>query len=299
MKCASVAIIGRPSSGKSTLINTICESKISITSPVPQTTRNAIRGIYTDQRGQLIFTDTPGWHISEKDFNRRMQEIAVSSLEDCDAVVYVIDATRKAGEEEDAISFMLSGLSVPVVCAVNKKDILSSQQLEDAHSYLRLHVPGRAVFDISAADDDGIDELLIELFSKAPDGELLYDESARTDQNLEFRISEIIREKAINCVRDEIPHSIRVDIADLEYNEEKNRVWIRAFIIVERESQKAILVGKGGATVKSIRVATFKELKSVFPDSVIYVDLRVRVDAKWKTDSITLSKIFKSSFQNS
>lgn len=297
MKCASVAIIGRPSSGKSTLINTICESRVSITSPVPQTTRNAIRGIYTDSRGQLIFTDTPGWHISGKDFNRRMQEIAVSSLEDCDAVVYVIDATRQAGEEENAISLMLSNLSVPVVCAVNKKDILSSQQLDAAHEYLKHHVPERTVLDISAAQDEGIDELLIELFANAPEGDLLYDESVRTDQNLEFRISEIIREKAINCVRDELPHSIWVEVADLEYNESEKKVWIRAFITVERESQKAILVGKGGTTIKAIRVATFKELKSVFPDSTVYVDLRIRADAKWKTNSITLSKIFRPTFQ--
>ncbi len=121
MKCASVAIIGRPSAGKSTLVNTICESKVSITSPTPQTTRNAIRGIYTDSRGQLIFTDTPGYHISDKGFNKKMQEIAVSSLEETDSVIYLIDATRTPGAEEDAISYMLSGLSVPVLCCINKK----------------------------------------------------------------------------------------------------------------------------------------------------------------------------------
>lgn len=292
MKCASVAIIGRPSAGKSTLVNTICESKVSITSPTPQTTRNAIRGIYTDTRGQLIFTDTPGYHISDKGFNKRMQEIAVSSLEETDAVVYLIDATRSPGAEEDAISYMLSGLSVPVLCCINKKDMLTDRQLEVAHEYLGKHMPGRQVLALSALEDDGIDEILIELFKYAPEGELLYDENARTDQNLEFRISEIIREKAMNSVKEEIPHAIMVEIADLEYNEEENKVWIRAFITVERESQKGIIVGKGGANIKTIRVAAFKDIKKIFPQSKLDLDLRVRVNGKWKTNDFTLRKVF-------
>lgn len=292
MKCASVAIIGRPSVGKSTLVNTICESKVSITSPTPQTTRNAIRGIYTDTRGQLIFTDTPGYHISDKGFNKRMQEIAVSSLEETDAVVYLIDATRSPGAEEDAISYMLSGLSVPVLCCINKKDMLTDRQLEVAREYLGKHMPGRQILELSALEDDGIDEILIELFKYAPEGELLYDENARTDQNLEFRISEIIREKAMNSVKEEIPHAIMVEIADLEYNEEENKVWIRAFITVERESQKGIIVGKGGTNIKAIRVAAFKDIKKIFPQSKLDLDLRVRVNGKWKTNDFTLRKVF-------
>ena len=292
MKCASVAIIGRPSSGKSTLVNTICESKVSITSPTPQTTRNAIRGIYTDSRGQLIFTDTPGYHLSDKGFNKKLQEIAVASLEETDSVLYLLDATRAPGEEEDAISYMLSGLSVPVVCCINKKDVLTSEQLENAKEYLKTHMPGRVVLEASALVDDGIDELLIELFKHAPEGQLLYDENARTDQNLEFRISEIIREKAMNSVTQEIPHAIMVEVSDLEYNEQENKVWIRAFITVERESQKGIMVGKGGNNIKNIRIAAFKDIKKIFPQSKLELDLRVRVNGKWKTNEAILKKVF-------
>lgn len=292
MKCASVAIIGRPSAGKSTLVNTICESKVSITSPTPQTTRNAIRGIYTDSRGQLIFTDTPGYHLSEKGFNKRMQDIAVSSLEETDSVVYLIDATRAPGAEEDAISYMLSGLSVPVLCCINKKDLLTDAQLEAARQYLGKHMPGRPILELSALEDDGIDEILIELFKHAPEGELLYGEDARTDQNLEFRVSEIIREKAMNSVKDEIPHAIMVEVADLEYDEQANKVWIRAFITVERESQKGIIVGKGGANIRNIRVAAFKDIKRIFPQSKLDLDIRVRVNGKWKTNDFTLRKVF-------
>ncbi len=292
MKCASVAVIGRPSAGKSTLVNTICESKVSITSPTPQTTRNAIRGIYTDTRGQLIFTDTPGYHLSDKGFNKRMQEIATSSLEETDSVLYLIDATRAPGAEEDAISYMLSGLSVPVVCCINKKDVLTSEQIEAAKEYLKAHMPGRVILEASALEDDGVDEILIELFKHAPEGQLMYDENARTDQNLEFRISEIIREKAMNSVTQEIPHAIMVEVSDLEYNEEENKVWIRAFITVERESQKGIMVGKGGNNIKNIRIAAFKDIKKIFPQSKLELDLRVRVNGKWKTNEMTLKKVF-------
>ena len=293
MKCASIAIIGRPSSGKSTLLNTICESKVSITSPTPHTTRNAIRGIYTDSRGQLIFTDTPGFHISEKKFNRKMQDIAVSSLEETDAVLYMVDATRKPGSEEDAITYMLSGLSVPVICCINKKDILSDQQIDDTRQYLSRSMPGRVVLVASAKLDEGVDEILIELFKHAPEGHLLYDEDTWTDQNLEFRVSEIIREKAMNSVTEEIPYAIMVDVADLEYNADEGKVWIRAFITVERESQKGIMVGKGGENIKKIRIASFKEIKKIFPGSKLELDLRVRVNPKWNTNDMILSKVFR------
>ena len=293
MKCASIAIIGRPSSGKSTLLNTICESKVSITSPTPHTTRNAIRGIYTDSRGQLIFTDTPGFHISEKKFQKRMQDIATSSLEETDAVLYMLDATRRPGSEEDAITYMLSALSVPVVCVINKKDILSQNQIDDAEQYLKKSMPGRTVLVASAKDDDGVDEILIELFKHAPEGQMLYDENTWTDQNLEFRISEIIREKAMNSVKEEIPYAIMVDVADLEYNAEEGKVWVRAFITVERDSQKGIMVGKGGENIKRIRVASFKEIKKIFPGSKLELDLRVRVNGKWKSNDMILSKVFR------
>ncbi len=293
MKCASVAIIGRPSSGKSTLLNTICESKVSITSPTPHTTRNAIRGIYTDSRGQLIFTDTPGYHLSEKKFNKKMQDIAVSSLEETDAVLYMMDATRKPGDEEDSITYMLSGLTVPVVCCINKKDILSDKQIEEAQEYLRRSMPGRVVLVASAKADEGVDEILIELFKHAPEGELLYDENTWTDQDLEFRVSEIIREKAMNSVTAEIPYAIMVEVSDLEYNAEEGKVWIRAFITVERDSQKGIMVGKGGENIKKIRIASFKEIKKIFPGSKLELDLRVRVNGKWKSNDMILSKVFK------
>ena len=293
LKCATVTLIGRPSSGKSTLVNTICEMKVSITSPAPQTTRNAIRGIYTDQRGQLIFTDTPGYHLGGREINRRMQEITVSSLDDSDVVLYLLDATRSRGAEEDAIISMLETVKVPVVAVINKADILSDEEAAEAEEYIRSGLPSAVILKASALNDEGVDEILIELFRFAPYGQLLYPEESYTDQNLEFRISEIIREKTINLLSDELPHVIYVEVADIEYDEEAGSVWVRAFIVTEREGQKGIIVGKGGENIKRIRKESFKEIRRIFPSSRLNLDLRVKAQNKWRNNQATLDRIFR------
>ncbi|WP_320129583.1 GTPase Era [uncultured Sphaerochaeta sp.] len=291
MKCATVAIIGRPSSGKSTLLNTICEMKVSITARTPQTTRNAIRGIFTDERGQLIFTDTPGYHLSDKTMNKRLQETAVRSLEDCDVILYMLDAKRPAGEEELAIAQILALSKPPVVCCLNKSDILKEHEIEEGKQFLHEHLPESIILVASAKKDEGVDEILIELFKLAPEGELLYPVDSYTDQPLEFRISEIIREKAINLVTDELPHSIFVEIADIENKEEENTVWVRAFINVERDSQKGIVVGKGGENIKKIRQGSEKEIRLIFPGRKLRLDLQVKAKDKWRNNSIVLDKL--------
>ena len=293
VKCATVSLIGRPSVGKSTLVNTICEMKVSITASTPQTTRNAIRGIYTDQRGQLIFTDTPGFHLGGREINRRMQEITVSSLDDSDVVLYLVDAKRQAGDEEDAITEILSRVRVPVVAVINKADILTEDEVKAAEAYVSSKLPKAVLLKASGLKDEGVDEILIALFSFAPYGQLLYPEDSYTDQNLEFRISEIIREKTISSLTDELPHVIYVEVADIEYSEADSEVWIRAFIVTERDGQKGIIVGKGGENIRRIRKESFKEIKRIFPGSRLNLDLRVKADPKWRTSGKVLSKIFR------
>lgn len=294
MKSATVSVIGRPSSGKSTLVNTICEMKVSITSPTPQTTRNKIRGIYTDQRGQLVFTDTPGYHLSDRTINKRMQEITISSLKDSDLILYVLDGKRLPKEEEETIASMIKRSHVDTVAVINKKDILTDKNIEDASFFLKENLPNVPFFVASALDDDGIDEILISLFSKAKEGELLYDENQYTDQDLEFRISEIIREKTISNLSDELPHVIFVEVSDLEYNESTQEVWIRAFINVERDGQKGFIVGKGGQNIKRIGTESRKEIKQIFPSSTVRLDLQVKSIDKWRQNSIILDKVFKN-----
>ena len=292
MKAATVSVIGRPSAGKSTLVNTITGMKVSITSPTPQTTRNKIRGIYTDSRGQLVFTDTPGFHLSDKEINKRMQDVTVSSLSDSDMILYLIDGTRKPGKEEETVSDLILKAGVPVVAVINKKDILSAAQVDEAKSFLSERFPSSPVLLASGKDDDGVDEILIELFKYAPEGELMYDESMYTDQDLEFRISEIIREKTISSLSEELPHAIYVEIEDMEYSEEEKHVWIRAVINTERDGQKGIIVGRGGENIKRIRKESFREIRQIFPGSTLTLDLRVKADPKWRTSKKTLSRIF-------
>ena len=294
MKSATVSVIGRPSSGKSTLVNTICEMKVSITSPTPQTTRNKIRGIYTDQRGQLVFTDTPGYHLSDKEINKRMQDVTVSALKDSDMILYVIDGKRKGGKEEEAISLMIKKAKVPTVVAINKTDILSKEEMEESKNFVSSRLSSVPILFISAKNDEGVDEVLIELFKNAKEGELLYDENQYTDQDLEFRISEIIREKTISTLSDELPHAIFVDVSDLEWNEETRTVWIRAFINVERDGQKGFIVGKGGSGIKRIGTEARKEIKTIFPGSTVRLDLQVKTAEKWRQNSIVLDKVFRN-----
>lgn len=291
MKCGTVAIIGRPSSGKSTMVNTIVEMPVSITARTPQTTRNAIRGIYTDQRGQLIFTDTPGYHLNDQTFNLRLQTIAVESLKETDMILYMVDATRAPGKEELAIVEIVKKTRRPIVVCLNKCDLARKDKIEESRYFIAENIPDATVLEASAKKDDGIDEILIKLFSLAPEGEMLYPADSYTDQPVEFRISEIIRGKTIALVSQELPHAIYVEVSDLEQRPEDNEIWIRAFIIVERESQKGIIVGKGGANIKKIRVSSFKEIKPIFPDKKLQLDLRVKAQPKWRKNSFVLDKL--------
>jgi len=311
-KAAFVTIIGRPSVGKSTLLNRLCGEKVAIVSNVPQTTRNAIRGIINREEGQLVFVDTPGRHTSQKKMNKKLMEVSERALTDSDLVLYVLDASRAPGEEEEEIVELIKPLAEKLIIAVNKIDIPASD-INLIKNYINLHfqinssVPqtespacprvNSFVHLISANSGEGIDELLNALFAMAPEGQPLYDSEYYTDQETGFRIAEIIRGQAINRLRQELPHSLYVDVADMEFKEEgsggqDSRLWVRAFIIVERESQKGMVVGKGGAMIKAIRLGALKDLKRIF-DWKIDLDLRVKTAKDWRHNDHTLNKLIK------
>jgi len=246
-KCAFAAILGRPSVGKSTLLNKMCGGKVAIVSKVPQTTRNAIRGIVNRERGQLIFIDTPGRHNSQKKFNKKLMEVSARALEESDLVLYVMDASRAPGAEEDEITSLLAPLAEKTIAAVNKMDAPGAD-FKRAEDYIAQRLPAvkDRCFVVSANTGQGIDALLSALYDLAPEGGALYGDEYYTDQETGFRIAEIIREQAINRLRQELPHSLYVDIADMEFSDSRpaeshpndKKLWVRAFIIVERESQK-------------------------------------------------------------
>lgn len=291
MKSAFVAVIGRPSSGKSTLINTLCGQKVSIVAASPQTTRNKVRGILTTQEGQLVFIDTPGFHLSEKKFNIHMTGLVSSALEETDLVLYLVDTTRIPGEEEYRIAEAVTRFKEKTLCLINKIDATPSN-IDEIERFLQDRFGEIPVLHISAKEGTGIEELKKQLFEMAPEGDLLYPEDYYTDQPQEFRISEIIREKAISRVSQEVPYALYVEVADIETDEEEERLWIRAFILVERESQKGIVVGKGGGMIKAIRQEAQKELQRIFPYR-IHLDLRVKVNPKWRKKDNLLKKLIR------
>ena len=285
LKAGFVAVIGRPSSGKSTFLNQVCGAKVSIVSSVPQTTRNKIRGIVNKKQGQLVFVDTPGYHLSEKKLNRRLTRLVLSSFEDVDIILFLIDLTRPSGEEDRAIMERLTKFRGPVLVALNKTDLQS--EIPSPTREL-LEAPGYPLHLISALTGSGFEGLLEQLFELAPEGSPFYPDEFYTDQEPEFRIAEIIREKAIHQTRQEVPHSLYVDISESEFHGEK--LWVRAVLYVERESQKGILVGKAGSRIKQIRCEAEEEQAELFPYR-IQLDLRVKVHKKWRKQDSLLRRI--------
>ncbi len=298
-KSGVIGIIGRPSAGKSSMVNRICGAKVAITSPFPQTTRTQIRGIFTEKRGQLMFLDTPGYHLSDKKLNHSYQQVVTEALPECDALLYVRDLTRPGGPEEDAILQLVRSSGLPWVAAMNKIDallidgVMGSESLEQytaAAEQLPQEHPPFAVVETSAENGIGYERLLDALFEISPEGPPMYPAEFYTDQEPTFRIAEIIREKAICRTKQEVPHAMYVDIADAEYNEPKNTLTVRAFLIVERITQKAIVVGAGGKKIKAIRLSALRELNQLF-DYKIKLDLRVKVQPKWRHRDAVIRKI--------
>ncbi len=293
-KCALVTIVGRPSAGKSTFLNTASGEKISIVSPIPQTTRNAVKGIVNTSFGQLIFVDTPGYHESEKKLNLKLRTITTDQLSEADAILYLIDATRVPGEEELLTCDLVRPVADKTVIGINKCDLPAAKP-EAARAFLAANlseVPAERIFDISAKEDTNINDALKALYDLAPEGEPLYPEEFYTDQEVDFRIAEIIREQAMNRLFDELPHAIYVDIADMEWRKDGRELWVRAFLVVERESQKGMVIGKGASMIRTIRLESLKVLKELF-DYRIDLDLQVKVNKNWRQKDVILTKLLK------
>ena len=283
LRTAVVAIIGRPSAGKSTFLNTACQEPVSIVSPIPQTTRNAIKGIVNTSYGQLIFIDTPGYHDSDKKLNLRLRNVTESQLEGIDC------------EEEKKTAALLKDLQKKTVVAINKCDLPASRPLplRQFISEQLPQIPGSRILQMSAEKDTGINEVLKALYDISPEGEPVYDEELYTDQDLTFRVCEVIRGEAINRLQDEIPHAVYVEVADIEHRNEGKKLWIRAFLCVERESQKGIVIGKGASKIKEIRTAAVRKLSEIYIQK-IDLDLQVKVDKNWRQRDYTLNRLIPS-----
>ena len=290
LKSGYVAIVGRPNVGKSTLMNRIIGEKIAITSSKPQTTRNRIQTVFTDERGQIIFLDTPGINKAKNKLGEYMLGTALSTLTDADVILWIVEASTFIGSNEQFIISELGKLSVPVILVMNKVDKVEKEELPaDINAYKDV-LDFAEIVPISAKKDDNIDVLIEQIFKHLPQGPLYYEPDTLTDQSVKQIVSEIIREKALLNLSDEVPHGIAVLVDKYKEREGAQIVDIEAEIICEKESHKGIIIGKGGAMLRKIGTASRFEIEHLI-DCRVNLKLWVKVRKQWR-DSDTQLKNF-------
>jgi GTPase len=283
MRSGFVAVAGRPNVGKSTLVNALVGGKVAITSRVPNTTRRRIYGVANGPDWQLVLADLPGFQRPIDPLTERMQDTLDTSFADVDGVVLVLSARDRIGAGDRFVARRVFALDVPVVIALNKIDRLKhahvASQMKEAATlgnFLALH-------PVSAKTRDGVAELREELVALLPAGPPYFPREQATDLTLEERIAEVIREKALQLTRDEVPHAISVEIDEIADRR------VRAFVVVETESQKGILVGKRGATIREIGTRSRPEVEALLGQPV-YLELVVKVRPKWRRDPKQLER---------
>ena len=276
--------------GKSTLFNRILDEKIAIVSKKPQTTRNRILGIKNVEGGQLIFLDTPGIHKGRSELNQRMAQTAVASGRDADVLLFMIEATSPLIEEDREMIESLKGSRGLPFLAINKIDLVKKETLLPMmDQYQKLH-PFQKIIPISAINGEGVDILLDETLKALPESPPYFPEDTITDQTERFLVSEIIREKVIQQSYQEIPYSTAVTIEEFKEHPEKNLVVIKGTIYVERDSQKKILIGKGGQKLKQIGETARKEVEALLGTRV-FLELWVKVERNWTRDPRVLNQL--------
>ncbi len=289
-KSGFISILGRPNVGKSTLFNCLLGDKMAIVAEKPQTTRNRILGIKNVEGGQLIFLDTPGIHQGRSELNQRMVRTAIASGRDADVLLFLIEATAPLIEKDQRMIESLQGSNGVPFLVINKIDLVKRQNLLPImDQYQRLH-PFKEILPISAITGEGIEILLGEILKVLPESPPYYPEDVVTDQTERFWVSEIIREKVIHQCYQEIPYSTAVTIEEFKEHPEKNLVVIKATIHIERDSQKRILIGKGGQKLKKIGEVARKEVEALLGTRV-FLELWVNVEKNWTQDPRALNRL--------
>lgn len=277
-KSGFVAIVGNPNAGKSSLINKIFSRKISIVSDKVQTTRNMIRGVYTDDDSQIIFLDTPGFHKPHNKLQVYMNDQIEHALSGVDVVIYVIDAKYGFGKKEQVIINKIKDLNVNTICLINKIDLLKQEQVVELVNQAQQLDLFQEIFAISLKDTFNVELFLNDLKALLPEGIALYPEDHLVDYTKEFYIEEIVREKINQVCFDEIPHSVAIKTKAIE--EDENGLSIFVDVYVHRDSQKGIIIGRGGQNLKTIGKRARLELKEFF-NQPIYLDIHVKVKPNW------------------
>jgi len=288
-RAGTVALVGRPNAGKSTLLNALIGDKVAIVSDKPQTTRNRIIGILSEERGQAVFFDLPGVHKPLHKMNSRMMQEVRSALEEVDVVVHLVDSTVSWGGGEAYLFELLDSIRPPVIGVLTKIDLLPSKT--DLLPLIERYGERRGdstIIPISALQGDGLDELLDELFDALPEGKPIYPTDLTSTQTERFFVAEVIREKLLERTRNELPYTTGV-IVDL-FDESGRVLHIEAVVYVERKSQKGIVIGKGGRMIRAIGQAAREELERVL-GADIYLGLRVKVHSRWRDDPRVLREM--------
>jgi GTP-binding protein Era len=302
-RAGSIALIGRPNAGKSTLLNQVIGEKVSITASKPQTTRNRVVGIFTRADAQVVMVDTPGIHIAKSRMNKAMVRAAETSLADVDAVCWVVDGIKAIDRLEKRrpvvhggdkhIAALIAASGVPATVALNKVDKVSKRKLLPVMAAYGQAMPGIDLVPISALKGTGVDTLVDIWAGQLPEGSAIFPEDQIMDGSERFLVSELIREKVFRLTMQEVPYSTAVDIEKFDETQregEAPRVHIYARILVERDSQKGILIGKGGAMLKQIGTMARKDMQRLL-GAHVFLELHVTVQNKWTTNPRLLGEL--------
>lgn len=290
MKTGFVALVGRPNAGKSTLLNQILDRKIAIVSDKAQTTRHRITGVLTNETGQIVFLDTPGIHKPRHKLGERMVEIAQSSLYDADVVYYLVDGLHDFGPGEQYIVEQLKKTTAPVFLILNKIDRMEKQAVLALIAEWQHRYDFAEIFPLSAKKGDNVEALVETTFHYLEEGPQFYPADSVTDQPEEVVIAELIREQILEATRDEVPHSIAVIVEQMKLQED-GKIYVGATIYVERDSQKGIIIGRGGMMLRKIGSKARKEIEYLLGEKV-YLDLWVKVNEDWRNKETAVKSFY-------
>lgn len=275
-----VAIVGRPNVGKSTFMNYVLGQKIAIMSDKAQTTRNKIQGVYTKDDAQIVFLDTPGIHKPKHELGEFMVKSAYSALKEVDAVLFMVNVSDKRGPGDDFIIEKLKGIKTPIFLVLNKIDLVTPEVLLERVESYKDALDFAGVFPISVLQGNNVNELMEGLINALPEGPQYYPADQITDHPEYFVVSELIREKILQLTQEEIPHSVAVTVDKMQ-KDEFDKVHVYANIIVERKSQKGIIIGKGGRLLKEIGTRARRDIQQLLGNKV-YLELWVKVEKDWR-----------------
>ena len=290
MKTGFVALVGRPNAGKSTLLNQILDRKIAIVSDKVQTTRHRITGILTNEIGQIVFMDTPGIHKPRHKLGERMVEIAQSSLYDADVIYYLVDVTNDFGAGEQYILQQLQKTQAPVFLILNKIDRLEKSGVLALIDHWKSRMDFAEIFPLSAKKGDNVERLVETTFSYLEEGPQFYPADSVTDQPEEIVIAELIREQILLATRDEVPHSIAVIVEQMKLQDD-GKIYVGATIYVEKDSQKGIIIGRGGMMLRKIGSKARREIEYLLGEKV-YLDLWVKVNEDWRNKESAIKSFY-------